>query len=102
MERARSRAKTLEGFLPGAGLSFLAMPSVPAFGLPHPTFKRLLHNYLGIVGHEARRDLSEGKWLFFLKLPPLFLFIVVARDIRIAVPVFDTVLGMHSFKFILQ
>ena len=45
------RAKMLEGCLPGAGLSFAAVPSVPAFDLPHATFKRLLQNYLGIVGH---------------------------------------------------
>jgi hypothetical protein len=41
----------LEGCLPGAGLSFAAVPSVPAFDLPNATFKRLLQNYLGIVWH---------------------------------------------------
>ena len=45
------RAKMLEGCLPGAGLSFAAVPSVSAFTFPHATFKRLLQNYLGVVGH---------------------------------------------------
>ncbi len=45
------RAKMLEGCLPGAGLSFAAVPSVSAFTFQHATFKRLLQNYLGVVGH---------------------------------------------------
>jgi len=45
------RAKMLEGCLSGAGLSFAAVPSVSALMFSHATFKRLLQNYLGIVGH---------------------------------------------------
>jgi hypothetical protein len=41
----------LEGCLSGAGLSFAAVPSVSALMFSHATFKRLLQNYLGIVGH---------------------------------------------------
>ncbi len=43
------RAKMLEGFLPGAGLPFAAVPSVSAFTFLHATFKHLLQNYLGAL-----------------------------------------------------
>ncbi len=50
----------LEGCLPGAGLSFAAVPSVSAFTFPHATFKRLLQNYLGVVGHSLPHTHHRG------------------------------------------
>ncbi len=45
------RANMLEGCLFGAGLPFAAVPSVSALNFSHAAFKRLLQNYLGVVGH---------------------------------------------------